>query len=144
PLGSVAPARADQDDCSRQSRRVRVPGGFAEANLSFAGVLTSGRTRTGESFPGDGLRELRLIVSWTDVEKMHQQRIELLSPDGELYQRFATAFAGGGRTVTVTTRLPVTGSSITDSGLYGEWCAEVYLDDDDAPIARRRFFLVAP
>jgi len=46
--------------------------------------------------------------------------------------------------VTVTTRLPVTGSAITDSGLYGEWCAEVFLDDDDAPIARRRFFLTPP
>jgi hypothetical protein len=46
--------------------------------------------------------------------------------------------------VTVTTRLPVTGSSITDAGLYGEWCAEVFLDDEDAPIARRRFILTAP
>jgi hypothetical protein len=46
--------------------------------------------------------------------------------------------------VSTTTRLPVTGSSITDSGLYGEWCAEVFLDDEDAPIARRRFILTDP
>jgi hypothetical protein len=43
--------------------------------------------------------------------------------------------------MTITTRLPVTGSAITDSGLYGEWCAEVFLDDDAAPIARCRFVL---
>ena len=144
PVGAVTPARADEDTCSRQSRRVRVPGGFAEARVSFVGVLTNGRTRSGESFPGSGLRELRLVVDWTELEKVHHQRIELTSPDGELYQRFAGAFTGTGRSVSTTTRLPVTGSSITDSGLYGEWCAEVFLDDEDAPIARRRFFLTAP
>jgi hypothetical protein len=70
--------------------------------------------------------------------------LEVSSPDGALFQRFAATFVGSGRPVTVTTRLPVTGSAITDSGLYGEWCAEVFLDDDDAPIARRRFFLTPP
>jgi hypothetical protein len=108
------------------------------------GVLTNGRNRTGESFPGNGLRELRLVVDWTELEKVHHQRIELSSPDGELYQRFASTFTGTGRSVSTTTRMPVTGSAITDSGLYGEWCAEVFLDDENAPIARRRFFLTAP
>ena len=143
PLGTVTPARADED-CSRQSRRVRLPSGFAEARLSFVGVLSNGRNRTGESFPGEGLRELRVVVDWSETDKVHHQRIELSSPDGELYQRFATTFTGTGRSVSITTRLPVTGSSITDSGLYGEWCAEVFLDDEDAPIARRRFILTDP
>ena len=144
PLAGVAPARADQDSCSRQSRRVRLPGGFAEARVSFVGVLTSGRNRTGESFPSSDLRELRLVVEWTEIEKVHHQRVELSSPDGALYQRINSTFAGTGRPVSITTRLPVTGSAITDSGLYGEWCAEVFLDDEDAPIARRRFFLTPP
>jgi hypothetical protein len=144
PLGTVTPARADADNCSWQSRRVRLPNGFAEARVSFVGVLTNGRNRAGETFPGAGLRELRLVVDWTDVEKIHHQRVEVSSPDGALYQRFASTFVGNGRAVSVSTRLPVTGSAITDSGLYGEWCAEVFLDDDDAPIARRRFFLTAP
>ena len=47
-------------------------------------------------------------------------------------------------TSTESPRSPVAGSSITDSGLLGEWCAEVFLDDEDAPIARRRFELLAP
>ena len=144
PLAGLTPARADEDTCSRQSRRVRVPGGFAEARVSFVGVLTNGRNRTGESFPGSDLRELRLVVEWTEVEKAHHQRVELESPDGALYQRFASTFIGTGRPVSVITRLPVMGSAITDSGLYGEWCAEVFLDDEDAPIARRRFFLTPP
>jgi len=41
------------------------------------------------------------------------------------------------------TRVPVAGSSIADSSLFGDWCAEVFLDDD-APIARRRFELLEP
>ena len=144
PLAGLSPARADEDTCSRQSRRVRLPSGFAEARVSFVGVLTNGRNRTGESFPGKDLRELRLVVEWTEVEKVHHQRVELSSPDGALFQRFASTFTGSGRPVSITTRLPVTGSAITDSGLYGEWCAEVFLDDEDAPIARRRFFLISP
>jgi hypothetical protein len=144
PLGALTPARADDDNCSRQSRRVRLPSGFVEARVSFVGVLTNGRNRAGEAFPGDGLRELRLVVDWTDVEKVHHQRVEISSPDGALYQRVASTFVGTGRPVSVTTRLPVTGSAIPDSGLYGEWCAEVFLDDDAAPIARRRFLLTTP
>ena len=144
PLVDVTRVRADEDTCSRQSRLVRLPSGFAEARVSFVGVLTNGRNRTGESFPGGDLRELRLVVEWTEVEKVHHQRVELASPDGALYQRFASTFTGTGRPVSVITRLPVTGSAITDSGLYGEWCAEVFLDDEDAPIARRRFFLTPP
>ena len=144
PLAHLTPARADEDNCARQSRRVRLPSGFAEARVSFVGVLTSGRNRAGESFPGNDLRELRLVVEWTEIERLHHQRLEVSSPDGALFQRFAATFVGSGRPVTVTTRLPVTGSAITDSGLYGEWCAEVFLDDDDAPIARRRFFLTPP
>jgi len=144
PLGVPTPVRADDDNCTRQSRRVRLPNGFAEARVSFVGVLTNGRNRTGETFRGAGLRELRVIVDWTDVEKMHHQRVEISSPDGALFQRFASTFVGNGRPVSVSARLPVTGSAITDSGLYGEWCAEVFLDDDEAPIARRRFILTTP
>jgi len=78
------------------------------------------------------------------VEQVHQQRVELASPDGALYRRFASTFTWTGRPVSVITRLPVTASAITDSGLYGEWCAEVFLYDEDAPIARRRFVLTPP
>jgi hypothetical protein len=132
-LADLTPARADDDHCSRQSRRVRLPNGFAEARVSFVGVLTNGRNRAGASFPGSDLRELRLVVEWTEVE--------ISSPDGALYQRFAGTLVGTGRPMTITTRLPVTASAITDSELYGEWCAEVFLDDDAAPIARCRFVL---
>jgi hypothetical protein len=145
PLAEAWPAAATPDDtCTQQSRRVRVPGGFAEARLSFAGVLKNGRQRVGEHFASGDLRELRVTVTWTQAEDAHLQRVDLYAPDGSLYQRFSTAFTGDRRPVAVVTRVPVAGSSIVDSGLYGEWCAEVFLDDEDAPIARRQFELTAP
>ena len=145
PLASVRPASATpDDDCTQQSRRVRLPNGFAEARLSFAGVLTSGRVRVGQQFPG-GVRDVRLVVTWSDLERAHHQRLELYGPDGSLYPRFLATFTGGDhRPVSVVTALPVAGSSITDAGLYGDWCVEVFLDDEDAPIARRGFELTAP
>ncbi|HEU5196468.1 MAG TPA: hypothetical protein VFW70_17140 [Methylomirabilota bacterium] len=139
------PAAAIPDDtCTQQSRRVRLPGGFAGARLAFSGLLKSGRTRVGEQFTMSDLRELRVIVNWTEADAAHLQRVDLYAPDGTLYQRFAGSFTGDRRPVSVATRVPVAGSSITDSSLFGEWCAEVFLDDDDAPIARRRFELLEP
>jgi hypothetical protein len=136
-------ARADED-CVQQSRRLRVPGGFVEGRLLFVGVTANGGTQVGAEFPGAGLRELRIVSAWTDLEEDHQQRVEVFSPDGELYQRFTGAFTATGRPLSVTTRLPVDGTSIVGAGLYGAWCVELYLDDEEAPIARRRFTLTAP
>ena len=145
PVADVRPAAATPDDnCTQQSLRVRVPGGFVNARLSFNGLLKNGRTRVGEQFTMSELRELRVVASWTEAEEAHLQRVDLYAPDGTLYQRFAGAFTGDHRPVSVVTRVPVAGSSITDSSLFGEWCAELFLDDDDAPIARRRFELLEP
>ena len=144
PLAGVRQAGATPDDCTQQSRRVRLPGGFTEARLSFAAVLTSGQMRVGDHFPGGDVRDIRIVVSWSDLDDAHHQRLELYSPDGSLYQRFNATFTGERRPVSVVTPLPVAGSSITDAGLYGEWCAEVFLDDEDAPIARRSFQLTPP
>lgn len=145
PVAQARPAAATPDDnCTQQSRRVRLPDGFAEARLSFSGLLKNGRARVGEQFDIGNLRELRVIVSWTDADHTHLQRVDLYAPDGSLYQRFSGSFTGDRRPVSVVTRVPVAGSSITDSALLGEWCAEVFLDDEDAPIARRRFDLFAP
>jgi len=145
PLTDLRPAAATPDDnCTQQSRRVRLPDGFVEARLSFTGVLKNGRARVGEHFDIGDLRELRVIVNWTQADDAHGQRVDLYAPDGSLYQRFAGSFTGDRRPVAIVTRVPVAGSSITDSSLIGEWCAEVFLDDEDAPIARRRFELLAP
>jgi hypothetical protein len=143
-LAALAPAARAADECTQQHRRVRLPEGFASARLSFVGVTTGGRSRVGAEFDGADLRELRIVAAWTDVEQVHHQRVEVFSPDGSLYQRFSGTFTGSGRPLSVTTRLPIGGTSIATAGLYGEWCVELFLDDEDAPIARRPFVLTAP
>lgn len=144
-LALAGPPRTQAEgDCAQQHRRVRLPGGFAAARLSFVGVAKNGRSRVGDQFTSAGVREVRIVAEWTEVERAHQQRLEVFSPDGSLYQRFAGAFTGAGRPVSVTTRLPVGGTAIVDAGLYGEWCVELFLDDEEAPIARRGFTLTAP
>ena len=136
-------ARADSD-CAQQHRRVRLPGGFADGRLSFIGVMSDGHNRVGAEFPGDRLRELRIVADWSELDRLHHQRVEVFSPDGSLYQRFTGAFTAAGRPLSVTDRLLVNGTSIVDAGLYGEWCVELFLDDEDAPIARRAFLLTPP
>lgn len=144
-LATGAPRAAGADeDCALQHRRVRVPGGFAEGRLSFVGVMARGNQRTGAEFPGTGLRELRIVAEWTELEGTHEQRVEVFSPDGSLYQRFTGSLTGSGRSLSATNRLLVSGTSIVDAGLYGEWCVELSLDDEDAPIARRPFLLTPP
>jgi hypothetical protein len=38
----------------------------------------------------------------------------------------------------------ISGTAIVDAGLYGGWCVELFLDQEEAPIARRGFVLTAP
>lgn len=132
------------DDCGRPPRRVRFPDA-AHARVHFTAMLDDGRRMRGHGrygFPADSVRELLIVVDWKGLAGSHIQRLELYAPDGALYQRFTTGFSGAGRrTAPVETTLPVSGTPITQSSLFGEWCAEVYLDSEDAPIARQRFHL---
>ena len=144
-LGTAMPPAASADgDCVQQHRRLRVPGGFADGRLSFSGLVGNGATRLGVEFPGAELRELRIVATWSELEDLHHQRLEVFSPDGSLYQRNTGVFTATGRPLSVTTRLPVGGTAIVDAGLYGAWCVELFLDDEEAPIARRGFVLTAP
>jgi len=59
-------------------------------------------------------------------------------------RRLTESFDAAGRPLPVTSRLPVNGTSIVDAGLYGEWCVELFLDGEAAPIARRPFRLTPP
>ena len=143
-VASATPPPARAADCTQQHRRVRLPDGFASARLSFVGLARNGRSRVGDEFASADLREMRLVAEWTDVDGPHLQRLELYSPDGSLYQRFTGTFSGTGRPVSVATRLPVSGTPIVESGLYGDWCVELFLDGEEAPIARRGFSLTPP
>ena len=64
-LAAAPPAVRADTDCAQQHRRVRRPDGFADGRLSFVGIRGHGQSRVGTDFPGNDLRELRIVATWT-------------------------------------------------------------------------------
>jgi hypothetical protein len=138
------PSHARRQEGCDARHAVRAAHGRDEAAIEFESLGRRGRERHGARVPGDA-REVRVVVHWKHLDDVHQQRLELYAPDGSLYRRFATAFTGAGRKATsVETVVPVVGTAMSDAGLYGDWCALVFLDDDDTPVVARSFELVKP
>lgn len=85
------------------------------------------------SFSIASLRDLSIVVRWTNVPAgTHTQRLDILEPDGGLYQTFNTSFAiaaNSGGSVTTTGTVPVAGSWISQRFLSGNWTVQVSLDD---------------
>jgi hypothetical protein len=65
---------------------------------------------------------------------MHTQRVELITPDGSVYQNLTQEVASVTGTAVVETRLPVAGTWITKYDLHGRWTVNVYLDDALKPV----------
>lgn len=107
------------------------------ATLRFVGVNNDGSQTGGAAFFGSVLRDLRILVGWTNLSGSHTQRLELFTPDGSLYQRLATSFTG----TSVEAGLPVGGTWITEHALFGAWRVEVYLDSQQMPITSGVFVL---
>jgi hypothetical protein len=85
------------------------------------------------SFSIASLRDLNIVVQWSSVPAgTHTQRLDILEPDGGLYQTFNTGFAidaNSGGFVTTTGIVPVAGSWISQRFLSGNWTVQVSLDD---------------
>jgi hypothetical protein len=85
------------------------------------------------SFSIASLRDLSIVVRWTNVPAgTHTQRLDILEPDGGLYQTFNTSFAiaaNSGGSATTTGTVPVAGSWISQRFLSGNWTVQVSLDD---------------
>ncbi len=107
------------------------------ASLQFIAVNNDGTSAGGAAFSGDLVRALRILVGWQNLSGTHSERLEIFSPDGSLYQQFAAQFAG----TPVETRLPVSGTWITQSSLFGAWRVDVYLDGGGMPITSGVFVL---
>jgi hypothetical protein len=115
--------------------------------VEFIGINRSGQFVPGEEFSVEQTRDVKILVWWS-LTGQHVQRIELLSPDGSLYQRVQTAFdantanlqpRGNQLYMSVETILPVAGTWITDHSLFGAWTVNVYLDDEQTPYTSASF-----
>jgi hypothetical protein len=117
------------------------------STLEFIGINRSGHSVPGATLSVEHTRDLKIRVWWS-LTGQHVQRIELLSPDGSLYQRVQTAFdadavalqpRGNQMYMSVETVLPIAGTWITDHSLFGDWTVNVYLDDAQTPFTSGTF-----
>jgi hypothetical protein len=155
PFGGSSAATAPVDTAvSPTSPAPRpAPGSGSASNpaalVELLAISRSGQTTAGESFAVNRTRDLRILV-WWNVAGQHVQRLELLSPDGSLYQKFVTPFDvdtakleqhGNQAYLPIETMLPVAGTWITDHSLFGAWTVNVYLDEEQTPFKSASFFV---
>ena len=125
--------------CEKRAEKARVNArGRSEPRVDVQGIDEHGKHRRGQRFMADDLRELRIKVRWGGVSEPTAQRIELFTPSGHLYQAFAAEVDQD----IMETSVPVGGTLITQYGLYGEWCLELYVEGVGSPVARKTFVLV--
>jgi hypothetical protein len=77
-------------------------------------------------------------------KQQRRLRLRLYTPDGFLYQVLQTKPARQGEQRRFQARLPVAGTSIMASGLYGRWKVVPYLDDAQKPCGRGQSFVIRP
>jgi hypothetical protein len=112
-----------------------VGAGASTTGVQFTGVLHGGSEQAGEQFSAQSLRDLLISVNHANVSAT-TQRIELSTPDGGLYQKFA-----GDATPASQVRVPIGGTWITEHGLFGTWTVRVYLDRQPSAAATGAFLL---
>lgn len=140
-LGLASEALAAEDRCRRHEQHIQPHG--VRADVEFIGMLGNGRERHGQQFPGAQLNDLKILVQWRRLFGNHQQRLDIIAPDGSLYQSLPQPLPARNH-APVETQLPVKGTWITRYGLYGAWCVEVFLDQDEEPVTSRRLVISPP
>ena len=111
------------------------------AQVSFVALTQKGHEQRGDHFTAAQVRVLKIDVKWLTLVGAHMQRLELITPDGSVYQRFTDAVESVVGHTTVETLVPVAGSWITQYSLEGTWKVNVYLDDAVKPLATSTFTL---
>ena len=111
------------------------------ARVSFKAIDTRGHARGGDRFSPDDLGTLVIAVSWQTLVGVHMQRVELVTPDGSLYQSFTTEVASYDGRALIETPVRVGGTWITEYQMFGDWTVNVYLDNDTTLVATGRFTL---
>lgn len=111
------------------------------ALITLVGVNDKGQERRGQHFSPARLNTLVVVVGWRTLVGAHVQRLELVTPDGSLYQRFSSDVESADGRAHVETPVPVAGTWITEYQLYGTWTVNVYLDGNTTPVATTHFTL---
>src|SRR5438876_10455871 len=68
---------------------------------------------------------------------------DFIAPDGSLYRSLSRPLTATDGDAPVETLLPVNGTWITRYSLYGAWCVEAFLDQEQEPVASSRLVISA-
>lgn len=77
----------------------------------------------------------------------HQLEFRVYTPSGHLYEVLTAELSAPGRArgrVDASARLPVAGTSIVTSSLYGQWTVVAHLDGGAEPVSRPSTFRIKP
>lgn len=124
-------------------------GAFAESSshhddppkVSFTGIDDHGRAHERHHFSPAHLNTLVVAVSWRSLAGAHAQHVELVTPDGSVYQRFTSDVTNVYGRARFETPVRVSGTWITEYQIFGDWTVNVYLDDHTTPVATANFTL---
>lgn len=111
------------------------------ARIQLVGIGKKGHERRGQHFSPARLSALVVVVNWRTLVGAHVQRLELVTPDGFVYQRFLSDIQSADGHASVETPVPVAGTWITEFQIFGQWTVNVYLDRDFTPVATTHFTL---
>jgi hypothetical protein len=100
-----------------------------------------GRAHQHRHFSPAHLSTLVVAVTWRTLAGAHAQRVELVTPDGSVYQRFTTDVTNVYGHARIETPVRVAGTWITEYQIFGHWTVNVYLDDHPTPVATAGFTL---
>ncbi|MFQ5901423.1 MAG: fibronectin type III domain-containing protein [Thermodesulfobacteriota bacterium] len=89
----------------------------------------------GTQFLANEVKDIYILVYWQGGSGSYSERLEVYTPEGSLYQRFEESFTANSSSTTVTVKLPVAGTYITQHAIFGQWTVKVYLDNDSEPVA---------
>ncbi len=106
------------------------------AAVTFTGLQHDGSRRRGTEFSAATLRDLLIAVTYSRLPDTPQQRLEIYTPDGSLYQR-----VGGPASTATETRLPIGGTWITAHALWGSWTVKVFVDGQAGAAGSATFVL---
>ena len=133
---SGAPAQGCKHELGIQAQGIT-------AQVDFVGTLLNGQENSGQTFSGAQLSDLKILVQWQNLFQNHLQRLDFIAPDGSLYQSLSRPLTATDGDAPVETLLPVNGTWITRYSLYGAWCVEAFLDQEQEPVASSRLVISA-
>ena len=100
---------------------------------------------SGSRFSATKIVELRFETALEGRPKPGLRlRLRLTTPGGFLYQVLSVPVDSNLTKARLVARLPVAGTSIMASGLYGRWTVSPYLADAGEPCGRSRSFVINP